>query len=193
MHDVTARLPFDTSPQRARLTAREFWLLADAGAFRDFVKTELIEGEIFVVNSVHSRHARAHAALTVELGMALRELGSDLVLLSTPSTVLSDDSIPEPDISLARVAEGKAVAGSETMLAVEISDSSLDFDLGRKQRLYARHGIPEYWVADVQQRRLVRMWSPRDEAYASSETHAFGGRVKSATIPGLAVDTAALF
>ena len=189
---MSAALPFDTSPQRARLTAREFWLLADAGAFEDFVKTELIEGEIFVVNAVHSRHARAHAALTGEFYVALRALGSDLVLLSTPSTELSDDSIPEPDISLARSAEGKAVAGSETVLAVEISDTSADFDLGRKQRLYARHGVPEYWVADLTRRILVRMWSPQGEAYARRDEHPFGARLESATVPGLIVETAGL-
>jgi Uma2 family endonuclease len=182
---MSAPLPFDTSPQRAKLSAREFWLLADAGAFQDFVKTELIEGEIFVVNAVHSRHARAHAALTVEIGLALRELGSDLILLSTPSTELSD-------ISLARSAEGKAVAGGETVLAVEISDSSVDFDLGRKQRLYARHGIPEYWVVDITARRLVQMWSPSGEAFDQRDEHPFGARVESATIAGLAVETARL-
>ena len=189
---MSAPLPSDTSPQRAKLTAREFWLLADAGAFQDFVKTELIEGEIFVVNAVHSRHARAHAALTGELYLALRALGSNLVLLSTPSTELSDDSIPEPDISLARTAEGKAVAGGETVLAVEISDSSLDFDLGRKQRLYARYAVPEYWVADVTGRRLVRMWFPNGDSYERRDEHPFGQRVESATIAGLAVETAGL-
>ena len=122
----------------------------------------------------------------------MRAIGSKLVLLSIPSTELSEDSIPEPDISLARSADGKAVAGSETMLAIEISDTSVGFDLGRKQRLYARHELPEYWVVDVTERRVVKMWSPAGEAYAQSETHPFGARVESATIPGLAVDTAVL-
>ena len=46
--------PFRSPPQleRARLTARDFWLLADAGAFEKYAKSELIEGEIWVVNSV---------------------------------------------------------------------------------------------------------------------------------------------
>ncbi len=185
-------MPFDTSPQQVRLSASEFWLLADAGAFRDFVKTELIEGEIFVVNAVHARHARAHAALTVELGIALRALSSHLILLSTPSTELSDDSIPEPDIAIARTAEGKAVAGREVVLAVEISDSSVDFDLGRKQRLYARHGVPEYWVADLNGNRIVRMWAPEGETYSQRDEWLMSQRVASATIAGLAVETAQL-
>jgi Uma2 family endonuclease len=189
---MSARLPFDTSPQRARLTAREFWLLADAGAFADFVKSELIEGEILVVNAVHSRHARAQAALTVELGIALRALGSNLILLATPSTELSDDSIPEPDIAIARKAEGKAVQGADLLLAVEIADSTVAEDLGRKHRLYARHAIPEYWVADLVANRLVRMWAPQGEGYAARDEWPFGARVESATIAGLGVETAGL-
>jgi Uma2 family endonuclease len=189
---MTAKLPFDTSPQPVKLTAREFWLLADAGAFTEFVRTELIEGEILVVNAVHSRHARAHARLIVELGIALKDLASDLILLDAPSTELSDDSIPEPDIAIARRAEGKAVAGVDVLLAVEVSDSTVEQDLGRKQRLYARHGIPEYWVADLPGGRLVRMWAPEGEQYAHSDEWPFGARVESATIDGLAVETSAL-
>ena len=186
---MTAQLPISTSPQTAKLTARDFWLLADAGAFEGFVKTELIEGEIQVVNAVHSRHAKAHATLTVELGMALRKLESSFILLSTPSTVLSDDSIPEPDIAIARKADGKAVSGADILLAVEISDTTLDYDLGRKMRLYARHGIPEYCVVDVDGRVIHQHWAPGEGGYAEYRKIAFGEDVTAETLAGVLVET----
>jgi Uma2 family endonuclease len=189
---MTAQLPISTSPQTAKLTARDFWLLADAGAFEGFVKTELIEGEIQVVNAVHSRHAKAHAALTVELGLALDKLDSQLILLSTPSTALSDDSIPEPDIAIASKAEGKAVDGADILLAVEISDTTLDHDLGRKMRLYARHGIPEYWVVDVEGGVIHQHWAPGDSGYAEKREIAFGVDVMMGTLLGFVVGTARL-
>ena len=189
---MTAQLPISTSPQTAKLTARDFWLLADAGAFQGFVKTELIEGEIQVVNAVHSRHAKAHATLTVEIGMALRKLGTPLILLSTPSTALSDDSIPEPDIAIASKAEGKAVSGADILLAVEISDTTLAYDLGRKMRLYARHGITEYWVVDIEGKRILRHSGPEDDGYRVCDEGAFGGPLEAVTIAGLVVETGRL-
>ena len=186
---MTAQLPISTSPQPARLTARDFWLLADAGAFREYVKAELIEGELRVVNAVHSRHARVHAMLTVEIGIALKAMRSPLILLSTPSMELGDDSVPEPDIALARRADGKAIAGSDVVLAVEISDTTLDDDLGRKMRLYAAHGIAEYWVADVERQVIHQLWSPGAEGYAERREVALGERIEAVTIAALGVET----
>lgn len=77
-------------------------------------------------------------------------------------------------------------------LLVEVSDSSLGHDLGRKLRLYARTGVPEYWVADVNRRKIIRFHAPVGEEYAERTEFAFGVAVASATIAGLTVDTARL-
>jgi Uma2 family endonuclease len=189
---MTAHLPISTSPQAAKLTARDFWLLADAGAFAGFVKTELIEGELRVVNAVHSRHALAHATLTVDLGVALREAGLGLKLLSTPSTQLSEDSIPEPDLAIATRADGKALAAVDVVLAIEISDTTLGEDLGLKASLYGRHGIPEYWVVDVEGRIIHQHWAPNDQGYGERQAIMFGESISSILIAGLTVETARL-
>jgi Uma2 family endonuclease len=189
---MTVHMPISTSTQPLKLNAHAYWLLADAGAFSEFAKAELIEGEILVVNAVHSRHARAHASLTFELGMALREAKSPLILLSTPSTELSDDSIPEPDIAIATNADGKAVQGADVVLAVEVSDTTLATDMGRKMRLYARHGVPEYWVADVEAQVIHQFWTPGAEGYGDRKTSAFGETMMAISISGLAVATESL-
>jgi hypothetical protein len=62
-HDAR-QAPNDAAPHQARLTAKDFWLLADSGAFANHARTELIEGEILVVNSVHRWHARAMVSLS---------------------------------------------------------------------------------------------------------------------------------
>jgi hypothetical protein len=51
--------------------------------------------------------------------------------------------VPEPDIAIAVRASGKIVEGAHVLLAVEISDTTLDEDLSRNMRLYAAHGIPD--------------------------------------------------
>jgi len=179
-------------PHLAKLRVRDFLLLAEAGAFDDYPRTELIEGEIWVVQAIHSRHARAHAALTGELFAALKELGSELTLYTAPSTELSDDSMLEPDIALAESDDAKTVQGLKVRIAVEISDSSLAMDMGRKRRLYARHGIPEYWVADLDAGVIQQMWAAAGEDYAERREVAFGEVVEAATIAGLKVETGEL-
>lgn len=179
-------------PRRAKLTVDDFLALSDRGAFEDHARSELIEGEIWVVNAIHSRHARAHAMFTVELGVALKALGSSLVLYSNPSTELSNVSLPEPDVVVAEDTDDRTVSGPKVRLAVEISDSTLDMDLSRKLRLYARHAIPEYWVVDVAAGVVHQMWAPSGDAYAERREVALGERIDAATIAGLAVGTAAL-
>lgn len=189
---MSIQLPVSTSPQRARLTARDFWLLADHGAFCNFAKTELIEGELLVVNAVHSRHARIHAMLTVEIGIGLKAIKSPLILLATPSVDLDENSVPEPDIAIARCAEGKGIPVDEILLAVEISDSTLKLDLGTKLRLYSRAGIGEYWVADVARGVLRQHWEPGADGYAQNRDVPFGKQIEVATIAGLVVETVAI-
>ena len=81
---------------------------------------------------------------------------------------------------------------SHVALAVEISDSTLKFDLTRKFALYAREGIPEYWVADVKGRKLHQFWAPDGEKYLGSREWAFGEPVEAVSIPGLTADTTSL-
>jgi Uma2 family endonuclease len=190
---MTATVPLDTSPHPAKLSAREFWLLADAGAFAEFVRTELIEGEIFVVNAQFRRHATARRKLVRCLEDSLAGHQDGLGVVDECSVVLGEASIPQPDITVTTEPDGDGpVPLASVRLIVEIADSTLEQDLGRKQRLYADYGVPEYWVADLAANRLVRMWMPQAEGYACHDELPFGRRVESATIAGLAVDTADL-
>ena len=100
-----------------------------------------------------------------ELNIALRALGSDLEAWAEPSTRISDHSLPEPDIVLTRH-RGRGVVPLETVaLLVEVADTTLDTNLGRKLRIYAEAGVPEYWVADLNGGRIARMWEPVEDGY----------------------------
>jgi Uma2 family endonuclease len=189
---MTAQLPLSTDVQRAKLTARDFWVLADSGAFEKFAKSELIEGEIWVVNSVWAWHARTTALVTGELIIALRQIGSDLTVYTSGSVNLSEDSVPEPDVSVGEEHDGPGIPLEKLRLAVEVSDSTRKNDLGRKARLYAQAGIPEYWVVDRDEKRVVRMWSPTSNGYAREDESSFGKQVQSATLDWVTVNTAGL-
>lgn len=190
---MTAQLPISTDVQRAKLTARDFWTLAEAGAFEGFAKSELIEGEIWVVNSVWAWHAKATAFFTGELMLALRTLKSELIVYTSGSVDMSDDSVPEPDVSVGvDHPERTGLPLEKLALAVEVSDSTIRNDLGRKARLYARCGVREYWVADATAQVVHQMWSPAGDIYTERREVPFGGTLTSTTIEGLSIPTGAL-
>ena len=189
---MNAPLRHVTVPERARLRVEDYMLLAESGAFATYSKTELIEGELYYVNAQFSRHARIKSLLTTEFNIALRALGSDLEAWNEPSTRVSDESMPEPDVVLTRF-RGRGPVPLETVpLIVEVSDTTFDFDYGTKQRIYARAGISEYWIADCERQRMLRLWQPEGDLYARGDEAEFGKSLASVTIEGLDVATAVL-
>lgn len=85
--------------------------------------------------------------------------------------VLGLDLDPEPDLAVVP-GRPRDYAGHPSMadLVVEVADSSLDFDTNEKRLLYARAGIREYWVVDINGRRLLVYRDPGAGDYASQQT-----------------------
>jgi Uma2 family endonuclease len=189
---MTAHVTIDNAPQRARLTARDYWTLAADGAFADFAKVELIEGELWAMNAVHSWHARTLIDLGSELKLALRSAGLSLTVYGSGSVSMSEDSVPEPDISVGDPNADGPLPLAKLKLAIELSDTTLSDDLGRKVRLYAAHNVPEYWVVDRDGKRIVQMWGPGKEDYVERREVVFGASVTAATLIGLVVATETL-
>jgi Uma2 family endonuclease len=182
----------DIRPARLPITVDWFLILDQAGSFERYARAELIEGEIYTVNAIHKPHAFALSELNIELGNALRASGLGLKLYSPVSARLDDHSLPEPDLILAIDEPGEFISAQAARLAIEVADSSLQFDLNRKARLYARSGIPEYWVVDVNGRQIHRHSAPQGEDYSVKELIPFGDRLQSATLPEIAIETAGL-
>ena len=189
---MNAPMPALNVPHTARLRVADFMLLNDAGAFADDGKVELVEGEIICMNAQYMRHASIKTALVVELVAALRRIGSALRAVVEVGVALSHDSMPEPDITLTSYRGSGPVPIETVALLVEVSDTTLDNDLGRKAALYARAGVAEYWVVDVEGNSIVRHAAPGAYGYAARQVTAFGDALHAATIDGLVVDTAML-
>jgi len=144
-------------PVPHRLTVADFELLAESGAFQHNSRTELIEGEIFAMNALGRRHSQTHTRLPVRLSNAVLALDRGLKALIAPSVRMPPDSEPELDIVVTSEAEGDGpVPLASVSLLVEVSDTTLTFDLVRKARVYAHHGVPEYWVIDVNSETVIQ-------------------------------------
>ena len=176
-----------------RLRVEDYLLLDNAGTFAAYAKTELLDGEIFYMNAQHRPHARIKSRLYEALREALRAIASPGEPLIEASIAMPDHSVPEPDIVVTDDPEGDGLVPlSSVRLVVEVADTSLAQDLGLKAALYAREGIPEYWVVDVNGRVIHQLWAPVGDTFGGRREHAFGARIEAETIVGLSVATQAL-
>jgi Uma2 family endonuclease len=131
---------------------------------------ELVEGELIKM----AKNRPQINAFTAVLAWLIRVFGEQHVNAEAPIDVAPEDnptSEPQPDlIVLARPYWEIRVANpqpEDLRLVVEISDSTLGFDLTAKAALYARAGIADYWGLDVAARRLVVHRDPRNGLYQS--------------------------
>lgn len=101
---------------------------------------------------------------------------------------MPDGNVPEPDIVLTSAAEGEGWIPLESVaLVIDVSDSSLSHDLGRKAQLYAHKAVPEYWVVDVKGGCIHQMWSPVGDSFAKQRTVKFAETIAAITVPDLAI------
>lgn len=179
----------EREPVRHLLTVDEFLILDEAGAFEELGRVELIDGDIYVLSPLFRPHARAQIEIMTAFANALRAGDFAAEALAPVSAKLDNHNLPEADLLVVSGGNSPLVQREEVMIAVEVSASSLRHDLGRKAKLYARMGVPEYWVLDVKGQVVIRLVEPVGDAYMQRDDFPFGATVPSATIAGLVIDT----
>jgi Uma2 family endonuclease len=157
---------------------------------------ELIEGEIIVTPSPSPLHQLVVHRLAVLLDRAIVESGLGLVLESPLDVFLAARNVFQPDLIVLlrdRIQlVGSAMIESAPSLAVEvISPSTSAYDRVTKRDVYARFGVPEYWLVDPDAKTVAIFSDPQDGRYKAEQT--VSDVAISATIPGLSADLKALF
>lgn len=150
--------------------------MVDAGGFGPDDRVELLDGEIWDMSPQGTRHAVVYTAVHMALQ---RAFGEGHHMRCQLPFALDETSEPEPDVAVVRGAPFDYLEShpSEAQLIVEVSDSSLRHDRSRKLAAYARNGIPEYWILDLQASRLEVYREPAGTAYASKTVLAAGDTV----------------
>ncbi len=134
-----------------RWTREEYDRMVDAEVLTTNDKVELIEGEI--VERAPKTPPRA-TTITLAGRMLERFINESQHVRNQGPLALSNDSEPEPALALVHDSPrdyGDAHPAT-ALLVVEASESTLSFDRTTKARVYARAGIPEYWIINVQAR-----------------------------------------
>jgi Uma2 family endonuclease len=160
------------SLRRKRFTRGEVDRMQELGIF-DGQRCELIDGELIDKMGQNPPHAQAIRRLFAWLtGL----FGPDRLQIQSPIEVKPGDSewsLPEPDVAILAEAGGeygkRHPRGDELLLIAEVADTSLRQDLTKKRDLYARASVVEYWVLDLQSRRLVVHRNPGQGEYRETE------------------------
>ncbi len=169
-------------------------MLDREGAFGDR-RTELVAGDIHCMSPQFRPHGFAKDEMAYRLRRALEAMGSGIHVATEQSVDFDANSQPMPGIILTSEPRGEgAIPGSSVLLIVEVSSTTLDFDLGVKADLYADAGVPEYWVVDLNDKRVLMHANPRTDGsgYDGQLDVPFGEPLHAATIQGLTVETAGL-
>ena len=161
------------------LTNLDEWRrLGEAAIFPPDSRLELINGEILEMAPIgfnHSGHLN-------RLNKLLTKFAPDDVIASVQNPLqLGDLSEPEPDFMLLKPNDdcysSRHPNASDVLLLIEVADSSLAFDQNQKLRLYARHGIPEYWLLNLNDSCLEVYRKPNGEVYAEKTTLHIGDTI----------------
>jgi Uma2 family endonuclease len=183
----------DTPPllKRHRLTVADYYRMAEAGIFAPNARIELIEGEIIDMAPIGTRHRSAVMRLNALLAVAT----APHAILSVQNPLrLSDLSEPEPDLMLLKPREDFYAAAhpsaADVLLLIEVADTSARYDREIKLPLYARHGVPELWIVDLEARVLRFCRAPVGETYTDNTVTDAPGATPIGTLPGMAIDLA---
>ena len=150
---------------RRKFTVAEIDGMVEAGLIRGHERFELIGGEIIPMSPKGNWHENLKRRL---LEHFFDNRGDRLWLIPETTFRLSKDTFIEPDILVYASETALAdISGASTLLAVEIADTSLSYDLKRKPLLYAHFGIRELWVIDAKQRITTVHRDPQEGGYGS--------------------------
>lgn len=148
-----------------RFTVEEYQKLGEVGIFDEDDRVELLDGEIIIMAPIGNRHVKVVRNLIRQMTLAYSE--HCLVDCQNPF-ILNGISEPQPDILLLhpRAQESDELPGpADLFLVVEVAESSLGYDRGRKLHRYAAGGVREVWIVNLVHRLIEIFREPAADGY----------------------------
>jgi Uma2 family endonuclease len=172
----------DGVPYRAgapiRFSCDDYERLGESGVLHEDERVELIHGEVIKMAAVGGRHSTC----VFDVDDYLDSVVGPNIHVVMQSDLRLEESTPVPDVMLLRRADevrGKVPTAAACMLVVEVADSSALDDRTEKRELYARAGIPEYWVLDLNSQSVVLHLHPVGGDYQAVSEHRHGSSFAS--------------
>ncbi len=174
----------DTEVIKKRFTVDEYHRMGETGIFGPEDRLELIDGEILEMSPIGQRHASRVARATA---LFVRTFGDRAVVNPQNPLQLSDWTEPQPDIVILKPRtdfyEHLRPTPGDVLLVMEVSDTTLRFDLKIKLTYFAAAAIPEVWIQDVNEDLLHVFREPERGNYSVSMQLTRGSAVSPVTFP----------
>ena len=179
---------------RHRITVDEYYRMSEVGLLAPDARTELIDGEVIEMPPIGSPHAAAVSRLQDLLFSATK--GRAQLRVQNPVRLdICSESQPDLAVLLSRkdFYWERHPLPPDTLLVIEVSDSSLRFDVNVKVPLYAQHEVPEVWVVDLVHAQIHFFRSPQNGTYADVSVTDKPGVVALIALPEVEVNLTELF
>lgn len=168
----------DVRIARRLFTVDEYYRMAAAGILGPDDRVELIDGEIVEMSPIGIRHASCVDRI---MALLIRRLGRRATVCGQNPVRLDIRSEPQPDIAVVSPRDDFYASGhpgpSDVLWLVEVADTTLAFDRRVKVPLYARAGVPELWIVDLEHDRVEVFADPAGGGYTASEVYGRGDRI----------------
>ncbi len=165
---MSARVPVQQTSVREhyRFTLDKYHQMIATGFLGREDRFELINGELIMTPPIGPGHCAHSASLRERIE---NRLPKNCALRVAEPITLPPDSEPEPDFAVVRRRADYYLRShpepKDILLLIEVSDTSVAFDVGEKALVYALAGIVEYWVLDIVQKRLRVFTEPGSKGY----------------------------
>jgi Uma2 family endonuclease len=182
-----------TQVTRRLFTVAEYYRMAEAGILSEDDRVELIEGEIVEMSPISSRHASCVARSSKLL---TRTVGDEAFVWVQNPIHLSGFSEPEPDLALLRPRDDFYAESHPTpddvLLIIEVAETSQRYDRDVKLPLYARYGIPEFWLVDLMEKAIYVYRQPSGGTYREVQRLQRGESLAPQMLPELTLSVDAI-
>ena len=151
---------------RRLFTVSEYERMAEAGILREDDRVELIGGEIVRMAPIGGPHAGRVRLLDWNFSHSL----GDAVVVDTQNPLWIDEyTEPQPDVMLLRPPIQRYATEHprprDVLLSVDVAEASASYDRRVKVPLYARAGIPEIWLVDLERQTITVYRDPSPQGY----------------------------
>jgi Uma2 family endonuclease len=184
----------DSWIKRRQINVDDYHRMGEIGLIGPDERVELIEGEIIDMAPIGFDHAGLVNWLTDRLISAVR--GKANLSIQNPVR-LNNRTEPEPDFAVLKLRDDfyrkQLPTAADTLLIIEVSNTSERYDREIKLPLYAAHGIPEVWLISIEKKTLSIYRTPLSDRYENEQTTDRPGVVTLAALPDVSVDLGALF
>src|SRR5262249_989051 len=176
-------------PRRA-ITVEDISRMTEAGVIHEDERFELVEREIVMMSAKGIAHERIKSALTVAISRALPDdltIGVEATLRLTNMIMLEPDIAVFPKELFKKSTTFAQLDPGEARLIIEIAASGLAYDMGLKARLYARHGVKEFWVIDANTRATWVHTGPSGDGWSSITERGPQDPLTTPALPGFSL------